>query len=264
MKIMQFWKNKVVFRCRYAEPSGQWLVTFSSMKRIVSSAVDNSAFVFQSHAMHRAAVSVLLSLTLAVTASAAPRFAAVRIVDIYGKLESTVSRQKELQKEQTEILKDERAEQLRRMLTELQDLQAQLQAKRNSPVDDATRKLARDFEIKRQETQTLQQEFETFRAEKTKEINRRLVLAMRASLDKIAATSNRLAKEQGFDAAFDSSGKSNTGVPILLYAKNAKDITEDVVAALKDAGEPTVAAEGAATPEAPAPADPNGPVIPKP
>lgn len=210
--------------------------------------------------MHRAAVSVLLSLTLAATASAAPRFAAVRIVDIYGKLESTVTRQKELQKEQTEMLKDERAEQLRRMLTELQDLQAQLQAKRNSPVDETTRKLARDFEIKRQETQTLQQEFETFRAEKTKEINRRLVIAMRASLDKIAATSNRLAKEQGFDAAFDSSGKSNTGVPILLYAKNTKDITEDVVAALKDAGEPTVA-EG--SPEAQAPAAPGAPAAPQ-
>ena len=213
--------------------------------------------------MHRAAASVLLLLCLAVTASAAPRFAAVRIVEIYGKLESTIARQKELQKEQTDILKDERAEQLRRMITELQEIQGQLQAKQNSPVEDATRKLARDFEIKRQETQTLQQEFEAFRAEKTKETNRRLVIAMRVSLDKISATSNRLAKEQGFDAAFDSSGKSNTGVPILLYAKDAKDITQDVVAALKDAGEPSVA-EGTPTPEVPAPSDPHGPITPKP
>lgn len=213
--------------------------------------------------MHRAVASVLLLISLAVSASAAPRFATVRIVDVYSKLESTVARQSQLQKEQTEILKDERAEQLRRMLTELQELQAQLQAKQNNTVDEATRKLARDFEIKRQEAQTLQQEFETYRIEKTKEINRRLVMAMRASLDKIAATSNRLAQEQGFDAAFDNSGRSNTSVPILLYSKDAKDLTEDVVAALKDAGEPSVAAEGT-TPEAPISADPNGPVIPKP
>ena len=36
-----------------------------------------------------------------------------------------------------------------------------------------TRKLARNYELKRQEAQTLQKEFENFRTEQEKEINRK-------------------------------------------------------------------------------------------
>ncbi|RYD28772.1 MAG: OmpH family outer membrane protein [Verrucomicrobiaceae bacterium] len=197
--------------------------------------------------MLRATLLLLLSLASALPAVAAPRFALVRITDIYRDLTSTHTMLAEIQKDRAEILKDERAVHLRNVLEELKQLQSQLQAKRESQVDDAIRKLAQQYEIKRQEGQTLQEEFQTFDAEKKKEINRRMVVSMRASLAKIDETARAIAREKGYDAAFDASGNSNTGVPILLYSKNAPDITKDVVARLADAGEPS----GAPTADAP-------------
>jgi len=179
------------------------------------------------------AISLVLFAS-AVTATAAPRFALVRVKDIYVALPSTTTLQQEVKKEREEIMKDERAEQLRKILTELQTLQAQLSDK-NNPLDEATgKKLARTYEIKRQEAQTLQQEFESFKSEKEKAINKKMVTGMRVSLDRIVKIANKIAKEKGFDSVFDSSGNTNTGVPFVLYAKQAPDLTADVQAALKD------------------------------
>lgn len=200
---------------------------------------------------------LLALLATALTAAAAPRFAVVRVKDIYTGLASTRILQDEIETERKAIMKDERAEQLRKIIGELQALQTQLSDK-TSPLDEATsRKLARTYEIKRQEAQTLQQEFEEFKTEQEKIINRKMVSGMRASLDKIVATSTKIAKEQSFDTVFDSSGNTNTGVAFILVSKNAPDLTDAVLAALKD-GEPPMpppkpAPAAAAPVKAPAP-----------
>ena len=176
----------------------------------------------------------LLLITTALAASAAPRLALVRVKDIYSALPSTTALQEQVKKERDEIMKNERAEQLRKIISELQALQGQLSDK-TKPLDEATSKtLARSYEIKRQEALTLQQEFEGFQTDQEKAINKKMVTAMRESLDRIASISARIAKERGYDTVFDSSGNTNTGVPFILFSKNAPDITADIEAALKD------------------------------
>ena len=179
------------------------------------------------------AISLIL-LATAISASAAPKFAMVRVKDIYAALPSTVALQQEIKKERDEIMKNERAEQLRAIIAELQTLQSQLSDK-NNPLDEATnRKLARNYEIKRQEAQTLQQDFEGFKTEQEQAINKKMVFGMRASLQRIVKISNKVAKEKGFITVFDSSGNTNTGLPFILFSKQAPDITENVQAAIKD------------------------------
>lgn len=202
----------------------------------------------------------LLFLGTALSVDAAPRFALVRVKDIYTELPSTVILQQNIKKERDGIMADQRAEELRRIIAELQSLQAQLSDK-NNPLDEVTgKKIARNYEIKRQEAQTLQQEFENFKTEQEKAINKRMVTGMRKSLDRIAAASGKLGKERGFDAVIDSSGNTNTSVPFVLYSKNAPDLTEDIRAILKDAEPPMPAplpAEKVTTPQpspAPSPA----------
>ena len=176
----------------------------------------------------------LLLITTALAASAAPRLALVRVKDIYSALPSTTALQEQVKKERDAIMKDERAEQLRKIISELQTLQGQLSDK-SKPLDEATSKtLARSYEIKRQEALTLQQEFEGFQTDQEKAINKKMVAAMRESLDRIATISARIAKERGYETVFDSSGNTNTGVPFILFSKNAPDITADIEAALKD------------------------------
>ncbi len=179
------------------------------------------------------AISMTL-LVSALTASAAPRFALVRVKDIYSGLPSTTTFQQQLKQERDDIMKDQRAEQLRKAIGGLQALQAQL-ADKDNPLDEAThRQLSRTFEIKRQEAQTLQQDFESFKAEQEKAINRKLVTGMKATLNQIVAVSREIATQRGFDSVFDSSGNTNTGLPFVLFSKNATDLTADIQSALKE------------------------------
>src|SRR5690606_7857007 len=145
--------------------------------------------------MSRITAAILtLAATLA-TATAAPRFAVVRVTDVYRDLPSTAALQERTKQDRENLLQNPRAEQLRKALTELRDIQLKLQDSQNSGNEETRMQLMREFEIKRQETHTIQLEFETFRAAEEKEINRRMVKAMRDSLDKILARSQEMAIE---------------------------------------------------------------------
>lgn len=169
--------------------------------------------------------------------AAPPKVALVRIRDIYRQLPSTKTEQAAIEAMRAEILKDNRAELLRKLIAELQALQAELQRQSDPASGDATKReaLTREYEIKRSNVQSLQQDFETFRTERNNEINRKMVEGMRASLDRIAATAQKIGAEKGFDWVLDSSGSTNTGLPFVLYAKDAKDLTDDLMAALSTA-----------------------------
>lgn len=192
------------------------------------------------------AIATILAATTLVSL-AAPRIALIRVKEIYAGLPSTAALQEQVKKERQDIMRSERANVLRRIINELKTLQGQLSDKKK-PLDEATaRKVARTYEIKRQEAQTLQKEFEDFRSEEEKKINRKLVTAMRESLDRIVTTSERIAKEKGCDTVFDSSGSTNTGVPFILYSKQSPDLTDAVKAALRDstsASKPPATAAG--------------------
>jgi Skp family chaperone for outer membrane proteins len=202
------------------------------------------------------AISTIL-LATALSANATPRFALVRVKEIYSAMPSTAALQEQVKNEHEAIMKDQRAEQLRKIIGELQALQAQL-ADKNKTVDEATnRKLAQAYEIKRQEAQTLQQDFESFKTEQEKLINQKMVASMRDTLNRIVIASGKLARERGFDSVFDSTGSTNTGVPFVLFSKDAPDLTADVEAALKDSAAKEPARQVPPTPPAP----PTKPVV---
>lgn len=180
-------------------------------------------------------IAVIFSLVFPELAGAAPRVGLVRIKEIYAGLPSTGELSKQVQAERTEIGKNQRAVDLRRSLTELQELQTSLADKKNQVDEETLKKLARSYELKLQETRALQQEFEGFRDEEEKRIARKEVAAMRASLNRIMETAHRIAKERGYDLVFEDSGNSNTGLPVILYSKMPTNLTADVQAALQDA-----------------------------
>ena len=179
--------------------------------------------------------TVMLSLVAPGWADAAPRVALVKIKEIYSELPSTKELAKQVKEERAELTKDNRAVDLRRSLTELQELHASLSAKNNQIDDEMLKKRARSYELKMQETRALQQEYENFRAEEEKRIARKEVAAMRVTLNRIMETARRISKERGYDLVFENSGSSNTGLPFILYAKSPTDLTADVQAALQDA-----------------------------
>jgi len=180
-------------------------------------------------------------LALATTALAFPadfRIAVVRVSDIYQVLDSTKSIQTHADDERAALFRDARVERMSKLRAELETIQAQLNDKAN-PLDNSVKQqLTRTYELKRGEFMTLKDEFDTFRADRTKQINGDMVKSMKQSLSLIASTAAKLGKEQGYDCVWDISGQTNTGLPVLLYHKPGSDLTDDVLTAL--GGKPAV------------------------
>ncbi len=177
---------------------------------------------------------VLLSIALASFASAQTKIALVRVKDIYLDLPSTQALQEKLLAERKAITENERAEQLRKSLFELDQLNQEIQSKLSQLNSDAGKKLIDAFEVKRQETTTLRTEFEKYKATEEKRINTEMVHATRSTMNKIMAAAEQLAKERNFDAVFDLSAETNTGLPLLIYTSNTNDLTDDVFVLLKE------------------------------
>ena len=183
--------------------------------------------------MNRNAVIALILAASTFRAEAESGVAVVRVREIYAALPATEDLQKQVKQERDAILRDPRAEALRRIIAELQAIQARLSDKKK-PLDDASAvRMARQYELTRQEAQTLQRDYESFREEREKEINRRMVAGMRTTLMLIHETARKVAAEQGYELVLDNSGNTNTGVPFILYQKITPDLTDAVVAALQ-------------------------------
>ena len=192
------------------------------------------------HMTTRLAVFLLLLCPVLWAQPAAPRIAVIRVTDIYHGLQSTARLQQEVRQEREAILRDQRAVDLRRVLGELRDLETSIREQGRPQDEEAARQRAREFEIKRQEAQTLQREFENYRSGRETEINQRMVTSMRATLNAISDTARRVAQQQGYDVVLDSTGQTNTGVPFIVYQKNAPDLTDVVAAALREPAEKPV------------------------
>jgi outer membrane protein len=184
-----------------------------------------------------AVVSTMIVASFAAVA-APPRVATIRVADVFRQLDTTVKANEEIQAKREALKKDKR----QLAINELSE--------GGTSIDAETRKkLEREFLLKRQEAKSLEEDLESFRTEKNREINAEMVAGMRARLDLIRSTAEKIAREEGYDWVFDSSGQTNTGVPLVLYAKNPNDLTDRVLAAMGPTK--TEAKSGSTKPPAP-------------
>ena len=179
--------------------------------------------------------AMLLPTALLLTSALAePKIALVRVRDIYLKQPSVKEARDKAVKNKQSLLTYPRTKDLQDSMSALRNIQLQISNTEKTPGGKELRELIREFQIKRMETQILQEDFEKFAAEREKQINTEMVVEIRALLNRISALSQRIAREKGYDIVLDSSGESNSSVPFVLYAKDAPDLTDDVLAALED------------------------------
>lgn len=186
--------------------------------------------------MSRLAVWLLMLAATLPVRGGAPQIAVVRVMDIYNNLASTAELGENYKSERDGITTDPRAEILRNAISglesELGEMKKRLMDKTRPLDEESARNLIRTYEMKRREAGTLQHDLDKFRREREKDINRRMIAAMRESLDRIMEVSARTARVHGCALVIDSSGNTNTGLPFILYQKNAKDLTDAVKTAL--------------------------------
>ena len=147
--------------------------------------------------MMKVAAAVAFALSAAAVHAQAPRVAVIRVSEIFGKLESTVRATAETNAKKAEIERDSRMVTYKELYA---DLTLRRTALEETPpkIDAETRKrLAREYAIKLQEAKSLLEDFESFRAEKVREIDTEAVAGMKQRLAIIQSTAEQVAKEDG-------------------------------------------------------------------
>ncbi|HVZ64549.1 MAG TPA: OmpH family outer membrane protein [Lacunisphaera sp.] len=131
------------------------------------------------------------------------------------------------------------------------------QSKNTVLTQEARSKAEADAQKKLQEIQNKQTEVQNFRNNTSRSLQQRIKTHRDLLLEEITKVVNDLAKQRGATLVIDKSGPTLFGIPSVLYADAAYDITDEVIKEVnKDRPPPAASATtpGASAPAAPAPA----------
>jgi outer membrane protein len=139
---------------------------------------------------------------------------------------------------------EERMKQLQELAKTVEALKKQID---DPSIAEAKRRdLMNTRQLKGQELQTLQAELEDFMKRKDRAVKEQILVDLKVILEEIRSKVRTHAESEGYDYVLDKAGVSTSQVPILLYTKDATDITEVL---LKTINEGVPAPEEAAEPE---------------
>lgn len=133
-------------------------------------------------------------------------------------------------------------------IAKLQTLEKELKALKGqiedpSLKDDAKRReLQGNMQVKNQEFQGLRTEFEEFIKRKDRAVKEQMALQMKEIFEELRTKVQEHAEKEGYDYVLDKTGTSTSQVPILLYTKDATDITGALLKTINE-GAPAGATE---------------------
>jgi len=170
-----------------------------------------------------------------VTAQTQTRIAGVEIGRAFREFHLTKEAMKGFDKDRQAIEAESHAEELSKLVDEVKKAE-QVAARAAKSDDDARIRALRDAELKREEYRALEKALRESRNKRTADLNRRLVAATHQLLDRVGKAAAEVGRERGYDLVVDSSGQSNTGMSLIVYARKLPDLTNEVIARLnKDA-----------------------------
>ncbi|HAL72916.1 MAG TPA: hypothetical protein DCP71_14205 [Verrucomicrobiales bacterium] len=126
------------------------------------------------------------------------------------------------------------------LMTDMQKLKKEA----SDPImtQDARTKKAASFDEKAKELRTLEQEIGEQQNRRSSQLKQEDVQIRRGIYDEILVVVRDKAKTEGYDFIFDKSGMSLSTVPVLIYYKDAVDVTDQIVVELNKNAPATSAA----------------------
>lgn len=208
-------------------------------------------------------LSTALAASLIAVAPAAQdgklNIATVDMQELFKQYYRTNEAQKQINVERARIQKDnnERLSRIRDLEENLGNLRKQLE---DPAINDSKKQtLFKDWQGQQQEGIALDRERREFLQRRNQALNEKMVQRMKGILEEIRKLVEERAKLDNYDYVFDKSGLSTSQVPVLLYTKDATDITAILLKTLnKDAPAGSLPTEGDAKPEIPQPAPAGG------
>jgi outer membrane protein len=116
---------------------------------------------------------------------------------------------------------------------------------------DARAKKGMEFEEKGKELRSLEQEIGEAQNRRNNQLKQEDMSIRKGIYDEILVVVKEKAKADGYDFIFDKSGMSLSTVPVLIYYKDAVDVTDLIIVELNK-GAPAAAAAATTAPAAPA------------
>jgi outer membrane protein len=129
---------------------------------------------------------------------------------------------------------DDRADAYKKALEDVNNLNKQLDAPALSA--DAKTQKAKDRDDKINNVKNMEREINEFRQTRERQLQEQAMRMREGIVKEITEIVMDRVKAQNMDLVFDKSGMSLNGVPLLMYARDNYDFTNDVVAALNKPG----------------------------
>jgi outer membrane protein len=196
---------------------------------------------------------VALASSLIATASAqnsSLKIATVDMNELFKQYYQTVEAQEQIDLERAKIQKDneDRLIRIREIEASLENLKKQVE---DPSVNESKKQtLIKDFQLQQQEGIQLDKERRDFIQRRTTALNENMVMRMKSILNDIRTLVEEKSKIDNYDFVFDKSGMGTSQVPVLLYSKDATDITTSLIKILnKDAPADKKPADKPKTPE---------------
>src|SRR5205814_3355029 len=129
---------------------------------------------------------------------------------------------------------DDRAESYKKALDEINNLNKQLESSALSA--DAKTKLAKDRDDKIANIKNMEREINEFRQTRERQLQEQALRMREGIVKEITDVVMEKVKSNSLDFVFDKSGMSLNGVPLMMYAKDNVDFTNDVITVLNKPG----------------------------
>jgi outer membrane protein len=204
--------------------------------------------------MKKSIVYTLLCLSLLGLASTSHAQVKIGTVDMnkifsaYYKTKDAEARINEARNEAKGEL-DERMDTYKKNLDDINKLNDDIQKPALSAEAKATKSKDRDDKI--QETKNLEREINEFRQTREKQLQEQAVRMRNGIVDEITKLVLDKVKVENYDLVMDRSGLSLNGVPILIFAKDGLDFSDELIVALnKNKPKDSDIAKPAASPSA--------------
>lgn len=193
----------------------------------------------------RSLVAAALSLSGFLSAQETDRLkvATVDMQALFQEFHQTKSTKLKFDEEQQRVVKDrdERVASLKKLEGDIEGLKKQ---ESDPSVADAKKQaIFTERQTKQLEFESLRKELEEYLQRKQRALQEQMQLRMKNILEEIRGKVQKHAEAENYDYVLDKTGTSTSQVPILLYTKDATDITEVLLKTIN---------EGAPAPAAPA------------
>src|SRR5437868_3382499 len=129
---------------------------------------------------------------------------------------------------------DDRADQYKKALEEVNNLNKQLDAPALSA--DAKTQKAKERDEKITNIKNMEREINEFRQTRERQLQEQALRMREGIVKEITDVVMDKVKANGYDFVFDKSGMSLNGVPLMMYAKDNVDFTNDVITVLNKPG----------------------------